>query len=367
MRFIFLLLLAASTVFPAEAQKKTGYGYINRIMYRIPDSLTGSTEAIAGYITRNFSSDRDRATAAYFWIARNIRYNFDSIITNSIYETPESVSSRILKSRTGVCLNYVTLFNEITRKTGIRSYAVQGYTKQNGRVDYLPHMWCAAWLDSAWYLFDPTWGSGYYYRGKYLNEVNSFYCMAKPQLLIRTHTPFDPMWQLLYYPATHREFARKAWKPDTTKPYFNYNDSLSAWENASELEKAAGSARRIEDAGITNEFIAAKVRVYKGEIEYLSNRIAVERYDSAVKIYNLGIHKLNQFINLRNERDEDTVKMAETLDTSFIYLDNAVSLLNGISSRQQDIILSVMQLRNAILGSMREVKEQMRFVRTILD
>jgi hypothetical protein len=329
-------------------------------MYRIPDSLTVSTDGIAGYINRNFGSQRERAIATYFWIARSIRYNFDSIITNSIYETPESVSSRILKSRTGVCLNYVSLFNEIARKAGIRSYAVQGYTKQNGRVDYLPHMWCAAWLDSAWYLFDPTWGSGYYYRGKYMNEVNSFYCMVKPQYLIRTHIPFDPMWQLLNYPATHREFAKKSWKPDITKPYFNYNDSLAAWENASELEKAVGSARRIENAGITNEFIAAKVRVYKGEAEYLKNRLAVERYDSAVKVYNSGIHELNHFINKRNEREDDTAQMLTILDSANYYLDDALDLLNGPDPSEHNISLSILQLNNAIRETMMAVKEQRR-------
>ncbi len=170
-RDLFLVLALCFWITGLSAQKNTGNGYVSRTMSHIPDSLTYSTNNIAEYINSKFPSQRDKSRAIFIWISRNIRYNFDSILTNSIYETPPEVSERILRTRTGVCLNFATLFNELANKVGIRSYIIQGYTKQQGRVDYLPHIWCGACIDSVWCLFDPTWGSGYYAQGRYINEV----------------------------------------------------------------------------------------------------------------------------------------------------------------------------------------------------
>lgn len=345
----FILLFSLFSVFHCvHAQKGTGYNYISRVIHRIPESATWSTDGIADYINANFSNDRDKSRAIFLWISRNIEYNFDSIITNSIYETPSEVSQRILKTRTGVCLNFAHLFNELSNKSGIKSYVITGYTKQFGKVDFLPHIWCASYIDTAWYVFDPTWGSGYVSRGRYIKQVNGYYFMARPERIIRSHMPFDPMWQFLNYPITHAEFKKRGYKGDTARPYFNFKDTLKTWENSSDLERASSSARRVEQSGVTNNFVSAKLRVLKGEAEYLSNRHAAERYDSAVKHYNEGIRVFNNFIILRNEQVTDSILLTSLLDNSEAYLDSAFSVLDNAGGVDNHIVLSVKTLRNEI-------------------
>jgi hypothetical protein len=345
----FFCALILIFLFPQlHAQKKTGYNYVSRMMYRLPDSLTYNTNDIASFVSSNFSNNRDKSRAIFVWISRNIKYNFDSIITNSIYETPAEVSERILRTRTGVCLNFAHLFNEISNKAGIKSYIIQGYTKQSGTIDFLPHIWCTSYIDTAWYLFDPTWGSGYYSRGRYINQVNGYYFMAKPQVLIRSHMPFDPLWQFLNYPVSHSEFKKGGYKVDTGKPWFNYHDTLRRWENSDDMERAVATARRIENSGVTNNFVEAKLRVVKGDIEYLSNRMAAEKYDTAVNSYNKGIKVLNRFINFRNNRVNDSILLTQLLDSSDAFLNSALSVLDKAGGVDDHIVGSIKTLKNEI-------------------
>jgi hypothetical protein len=361
MRFFLIAVVLLGTGAGLVAQKGTGHNYVSRMMYRIPDSLTQSTSGIAGYINATFTTQKDKSRALFIWIARNIRYNFDSIITNSIYETPSEVSERILRTRTGVCLNFAHLFNEIANKSGIKSFIVQGYTRQNGRVDYLPHIWCAAMIDTAWYLFDPTWGSGYYSKGRYVSQVNGYYCMTKPIDLIHSHIPFDPLWQFLNYPVTHHEFSRGRTRMNPAKPYFDYQDTLRTWEQASELEKAISAARRVEQNGVTNNFTEAKLRVLKGEIVFLHNKMAAEKYDFAVNQYNEGIRTFNAFINYWNNREgkgTDSLRLTRLLDSTTYRFTTALQMLDEIKNTDEKNLVSIMQLRNEINSTMMKVNLQ---------
>ena len=364
---IAILLIGLLT--PLMAQKATGYAAISKTMSRIPDSLTRSTRGIASYVNSKFPTQREQSRAIFIWIARNISYNFDSLFTNRYGETPSEVSERILRTRVGVCLNFATLFNEISNKAGIRSYLIQGYTKQGGRVDYLPHVWCAGYLDSAWYLTDPTWGAGYVYKGRFVNQVNNFYFMADPEDLIRSHMPFDPVWQLLYHPLTHQEFYKSYFRVDKNRPYFNFPDSLAVFERASELDRAISAARRIEKYGVKNDFIATKLRVLKGEIVYYRNKTATERYDSAVNRYNEGIIMLNRFIHIRNEQFQpvkDSLHFRQLLDSTEYHFMSAMQTLAGINAPEESIAVSVIQLNNAISGTMMILNEQKAFLDSTL-
>lgn len=346
-----MVFLLYGWISPIQAQKQSGYSYVSKMMTRIPDSLTKTTDGIASFINDKFSADKEKSRAIFVWIARNIEYNFDSILTNSIYETPAEVSERILRTRTGVCLNFAHLFNELSNKSGIKSYVIHGYTKQSGRIDFLPHVWCASYIDTTWYLFDPTWGSGYVSRGRYIKQINGFYFMASPQKFIRSHMPFDPLWQFLNYPITHHEFKRGRYRPDTTQAIFNFIDTLDRWENSSDLERAISSAIRIEKCGVTNRFVEAKLRVAKGDIEYLSNKSAAGKYELAVSKYNDGIRMLNRFIGFKNERNTDSLMLTSLLDSTEIYFNTAVGILNQAGGVDENIVKSINNLKKEIAGT----------------
>jgi hypothetical protein len=360
MRILVAVLLLGSSI-GSEAQKGTGYSRVNKIMSRIPDTLTHSTEGIAGYIDVNFSTQKEKSRAIYAWIARNIRYDFDVIFSVDHYPEPAEISETVLKTRTGVCLHYANLFSEIATKTGIKSYVIQGYTKQHGVVAYLPHVWCAAFIDSTWYLFDPTWGGGYTVNGRFVGQVNNYYFMTKPEELIRTHMPFDPMWQFLNYPVTNQEFYKGNKRVDKNRPFFNFPDTLDTYEQESEIERFISSARRIEQNGVTNSFLAAKLRVLKGEIEYYRDSTNADKYDTAVNLYNEGIKRLNRFIGYRNKQykpEMDSARIIEMLDSTEYLFNASDKKLGEIKEPNLNAIGPVIELSNAIGASLKVLNEQ---------
>jgi hypothetical protein len=358
---LVLAFLLLGLVTGSRTQKERGYFAVSRIMSSIPDSLAFSTDGIAFYVNSNFSTQKEKSRAIFSWITNNIAYNFDSIFTIHSYPKPSEIAEKTLKTRTGVCLHYANLFTVIANKAGIKSYVIQGYTKQNRVVDYLPHVWCAGLIDSTWYLFDPTWGAGYVYNRRFVRQVNNFYYMTKPQDLIHTHMPFDPLWQFLNFPVTVQEFYKGDTRQDKTRPFFNFTDTLRAFENSTPNEQFIASARRIEQNGMGNSFIEAKLRVLRGEIEYNRNKANAAKYDTAISLYNQGITRLNRFIGYRNNQykpEMDSMRVLQMLDSTE-YLFNAAVIKSGeIQEPDVNAIGSLIELNNAIDTSKRVLHEQ---------
>jgi hypothetical protein len=354
----FILIISLTDV---SAQKGTEYSFVSHIVSRIPDSLTYSTERIADYINAHFSSQKEKSLAIFTWIVKNIEYDFDSSLSVNLYQTPSEISAKVLKTRTGVCLHFASLFSEIANKTGIQSYIVHGYTKQRGVVDYISHVWCAGMVDSVWYLFDPTWGSGYLSHRRFIKQVNYYYFMTKPKDLIKSHMPFDPLWQFLNYPVTNQEFYNNVFWITKNKVFFNYIDTLDKYEHESEIERYISSARRIEQNGGINAFVAAKLRILKGDIEYYQSKMIAEKYSSAVNVYNKGIHKLNKFINISNnsfKSDKDTCELKQILDSAEYFFRISTGILNEIRNPDESMTASVMMLNHAINESMKILNDQ---------
>jgi len=188
-KFIFLLVLVTQTVF-AQRAAVNQFAAIDRKALQLPDSLTNTTDQIVTYITSNFETDNDRVRAIFIWIASNIEYDIDNMFAINFHETREERIEKSLRTRKGICENYAALFTDICIKSGIKSFVIEGYTKQNGFIDYIPHAWSAALIDNSWFLFDPTWGSGYVNNGKFFKKINNHYYMVSPTTLIISHIPF---------------------------------------------------------------------------------------------------------------------------------------------------------------------------------
>ncbi|HSN62015.1 MAG TPA: transglutaminase domain-containing protein [Ferruginibacter sp.] len=203
-----LILLFLILTLTARAQKVgvNPYANIDTKVLQLHDSLTRSTTDIANYITKSFKTDKEKTRAIFIWTASSIEYDAANMFAINFYETKEEKIAKPLRTRKGICENYAALFNDICNKVGIKSYVIEGYTKQNGFTDYIPHAWCAALVDSSWFMFDPTWGSGYINKGKFYKKINNDYYKVSPATLIKSHMPFDYLWQFLHYPITNQEF-----------------------------------------------------------------------------------------------------------------------------------------------------------------
>ena len=196
--FSVLFLLITTTTF-AQKPIANEYSMIDKKALLLPDSLTKTTDQIATYILSNFKTDTEKARAIFIWVASNIEYDVDNMYALNFYKDAKQIIEKPLLTRKGICENYASLFTEICKKSGLKSYVITGYTMLNGMADYMPHAWSATQIDGKWFIFDPTWGSGYIYEDLFVRKIDNTYFKANPKFIIKSHMPFDYLWQFLNY------------------------------------------------------------------------------------------------------------------------------------------------------------------------
>lgn len=359
-KFILFLLLITQAVF---AQKKivSEYSIIDKKALQLPDSLTKSTVGIASYITANFKTDKEKSRAIFIWVASNIRYDIDNMFAINFYEKKEDKIAKVLKTRKGICENYALLFTDICLKSGIKSVVIEGYTKQNGKVDTIPHAWCAAILDGSWFLFDPTWGSGYVNGNKFFKKINNEYYKVDPLSLIKSHIPFDYLWQFLNYPITNQEFYQGKTQQNKTKTFFNFKDSIQVYEKQNHTDQLISASYRVEKNGVKNSLIFDKLQHLKLESENDKQNKTVNLYNLAIIDYNEGINKFNDFINYRNKQfvpNKTDTEIQTMIDITYNKLKEAKNKLSKISNTDANTTNMIMQLTKSIEEAIIHVNEQ---------
>jgi hypothetical protein len=361
MRFRFFLFCFLFTLCVYGQNK---YGAIDKVALQLSDVDSKTTDGIAGYINSHFDKPEDKARAIFCWITHNIAYDVENMYNVNFYQSKSEIVERILKTRKGICMSYAELFNEIATKTGLKSYGVDGYTKQNDKIDVVPHAWNALQIGSEWYLIDATWGAGYVQNGKFVRHIENNYFKANPQQYIVSHAPFDPLWQMLGYTVTNQEFYDGKTGPSNRK-LFNYKDSIVHHLSLPENEQLIASARRIEANGVKNGLIFEQLKHIRQQIDYLHNTTVATQFNEAVNHYNNGIALLNQFINYRNKQFNPKKEEADIrlmVDTVAVELALAKKQIAAIEKPDAHTATSIVQLTQSIEQATTGLNEQKAFV-----
>lgn len=359
-KFTLLFILTTQAIFAQKTTSKE-FAAIDKKALQLPDSLTKTTDQIAGYINSNFVTDSEKSRAIFIWVASNIQYDIDNMFAINFYEKKEDKIEKPLRTRKGICENYASLFTDICIKSGIKSFVIEGYTKQNGFADYIPHAWSAALIDSSWFLFDPTWGSGYVSGGKFFKKINNDDYKASPTTLIKSHIPFDYMWQFLNYPITNQEFYEGKTQQNKAKPYFNFIDSIQLYEKQNHIDQLISAAYRMEKNGVKNSLVFDRLRHLKLEIENDRQTKTVNLYNSAVADYNDGINEFNDFINYRNKKFipmKTDPEIQTMIDVAVSNLKEAKNKLGQISNADANTTNMIKQLTKSIDDVSIHVTEQ---------
>jgi len=305
MKNIFLVFTFLSSIL-SIGQANVGYAAIDKKIALIPQKASGSTEDIANFINANFKTENDKIRAAFYWTSSNISYDVANIFVVNFGETPQDRIAKTLKTRKGICGDYAAIFNEIATLAGVKSVVISGYTKQNGKIDKLPHAWCAAKIDNKWSIFDPTWGSGSLTNGKFVKKINEYYFKVEPSEIISSHIPFDYLWQFLNYPITNTEFYEGKTQINKTKKYFDFEKEIAKQSGLSEIDQLFESAERIEKNGLKNAMIVAYYENQKKHSTVLRENKNIEKLNGIVNEMNEAVVLLNDFIFYRNKKFKPT-------------------------------------------------------------
>ncbi len=363
--FGLILVLIILMPKPGRAQKATSFSSVDSVIKLIPDSLDDSPAQIASFIASRFTSDREIARAAFVWTSSNITYDVSNMYTVNFYESIDQVIRETMNSREGVCMGYAHIFAEIVNSAGGKAYVISGYTRQNGIVDNMPHAWCAARVDTSWYLFDPTWSAGYIKDDTFFPKFSDQYFMVRPEEMIRTHMPFDPLFQFLYNPLKYPDFNKGSFSNTGGEGGFNYPDSLDRFDLQDEIDQLRSANARIDRNGTKNSLVFERYQHNQQNIEYFLNKKAVEAFNEAVFHYNEGIAHLNRFINYRNNQFEP--KMPDSEITGMVFsaetsLNLANERLSEVEPDSRDVAASVTQLSRSIEEALINLREQQAFL-----
>lgn len=280
----------------------TDYSKIDKQSETVPPNLKTPKE-IARYLTHKLSSPTDKVRAIYYWITRNISYDVAKLNKTGFYSDNRDLVNEVLASRKGVCSNYSALFKACCDAIGIESYIIDGYIRQNGKLILVGHSWNAVKIAGQFYNIDATWGAGYLAKGKFVQHFNDAEFMIQPAEFIKTHMPFDPVWQFLFKPVSYKEFDTNNFENTEKNSFFNFSDSIKTISTLNPLEKLKREKHRITQNGKSNKLLDEIV-------EYISSNIAAEelkqetiKFNNAVDIFNEGVRTYNKYIlTVRNTK-----------------------------------------------------------------
>ncbi len=327
MKFFTAFLFFFYGIVSVSAQGSESYQLVDRIALGIPASQTNTTEDIAAYINKHFNTDVEKIRAAYTWVTTNIKYDRDSIHRVILEEDQHEKVTFALRRKKGICENFAAIFNDICVKAGIKSFIIEGYTKQGGLPDRTSHVWCGALIGNQWLLYDPTWDAGFINDGNFMSNRSTNYFAQLPEDFIQSHMPFDPLFQFLNYPVSYKEFASGRTGINNRKPYFNYADSISAYEKMDSLTRYLSAYKRIHSNADNFAVSDTKLKQLKLEAELIYQDQDMNLYNEAVAGYNAAIILYNNYLSYRNNQFQPA-KPDEEVSTIFTKISNLIAAAN---------------------------------------
>lgn len=200
---------------------------IDDIVSKYPGK-SNSYKELADKIKTDFTTDEDRARAAFAWIAMNVEYKTKGI--NKIqkirfsYTSEEDLQAqkdqfrrelalKTITSRKALCEDYATLYQEICGLLNVECVIIPGTAKrfisEIGKSN-LPsnHAWNAVKINGKWKLADITWAAGSvdYAKMEFLEEYTPAYFDSDPKEFAMKHYPDNQKWLLLDGSFTREEF-----------------------------------------------------------------------------------------------------------------------------------------------------------------
>jgi len=309
------------------------YSKIDMQSKTVPENLK-TIDEISHYLTSNLTSPTDKSRAIFYWISHNISYNSKLINTTPNKFDRNNMLEEVVRTRQGVCQHFAELFNACCQSVGVKSYVISGYTHQGSELDTYSHAWNAVLIDSRYYEIDATWAAAVLENPTANdNQIDQFFMIA-PTEFIKTHMPFDPIWQFSSNPITNNEFVQHDYPKLNIKSNFNYYDSINKLPTLSVLDRMIRENNRIAKCGLTNSLVRERA-------DFNTKNINLQKYNLAVDTFNKGVVVYNSYLDARYKDivnvNLDENKTREMLLYCGEMIKQAEMLLNQINSTTKEV------------------------------
>ena len=132
-------------------------------------------------ITRFSHSDYHRSLSIHNWAARNLFYDYDSLIDDA-YKKSKISATDVLKTGKSVCQGYTELTIAMMRSLGIPAIGIRcfvlsdfsgGWNNPLNLKNETNHIFTAAFVNNRWVLMDCTWDSPNRFEKNQFQKLNT--------------------------------------------------------------------------------------------------------------------------------------------------------------------------------------------------
>lgn len=364
-KYVCCLGLLLCGVVASFAQEK--YARTDAAARAIPAAYTSSPDSLADYINRHFNGEEDKIRAVYIWMTHTLKYNvYTTFVSPDELPDEQREIIQTLKKRQGVCRQFSRLFQTLAEKLGIPTYIVAGYNKNSkGTLLPDPHEWCTAKVNQHWYFFDPTYGMGYVSNHRFVPSPHTTYFCRQPRDMIRTHMPFDPLWQQFERPYSFEEFDRGTMDLNRRVPAFHWKDSLAAYAHQTPVQRLESTQARVSTNGKGGPLVTYFLQLIQANIVSARKMEIHTLYKQIEALKSQANERLELFLKYREsafrpEKPERTVRgMVEDPERIMIQAD---SLIHSIRSFPPQYATAIQKLRRSVIELSNKVFQQKKFV-----
>lgn len=320
----------------------------------IPDEYTHSVDSIVLYLECNYDSEEEKLRTLYVWMTNTFRYRmFEAFVAGNQREGEEKEIQVLLDKRTGVCRDFSLLFKYVAQAMDIPAFFVEGYTKDSqGYIQREAHAWNVAKINGNWYNFDVTHGMGYARNNEFISRPTMDQYMVPSEEFMKTHMPFDPIWQLKEHPMTYQAFDDPvAHGKELYKQQFNYNDSIIAYTKQNKYQQSLALQDRIQHNGTANALVQYLLDVNGSNIKVHHHNLVYASYKESMKYYSQGWDEMKLFSRYRlaNYRPKKNVlEVKKWLDSAQNNYEKAKQVMAGVSNPPETISKAVGNLNKYI-------------------
>lgn len=359
-KLFLLLLLLPLFVFARQPD----WQQIEKTFYH-RDRDFSTIEELAQFIGLHFDDQQQKAEAVYWWVASNIRYDVGALRwQRETDQLQAQITAETFKRRKGVCEGYAGIMDSLFHLMRIPSYIISGYTRQANEVSEIPHAWVAANMGKGWFLFDPTWAAGLLDGKRFKPLFDPSYFMVKPEKMVQSHMPFDPIWQFSTKPISHRQFLTGGFKPEAYQPYFSFEDSIVAYQRLSLQEKLLDEWRRLSPESGLHAALESRHAFLIGNIEIAQYNRQVDFMNIATNHFNRSVELYNNYVDLqhRNQGVKSDVSKERLLQSAEA-LNKARATITAIGKPHPELRKALGELNSSVQKMKKALeKEGVRFV-----
>lgn len=278
----------------------------------------------------------DTIKAVFEKITSKIHYDVRLAYSNVKLGNKQEIIDYVLKYNKGLCEHYSQLFKAVLESLGYEVYAISGYTLQEGILDTVSgHSWNAVKLGSEWYLYDLTWAAGYVENKKFYKKYDPKWYKVSPEQFKKSHFPFDPVWQLIPHPISHKDIKNQNYN-SIAGPTMHFDSIIASRNELTRFQVLSEEINRTSSMGLSSQLIRDRVgylnslmnmEIQNDVIDQMNDCISI--FNEVITDFNIYFSQKNSFLRSRSKTDTDFMDIPIQLKAK---VEKANSILGNLST-----------------------------------